>query len=134
MNSLFVRELCFGFAKHEFLIRYRQFNSLKDFADGLNPIPNNSLVLSGFNLQYKTILVRPDLKLIPSCEMGFPRNDLSKEYIDFLNRGIVGPITRKTRAKYLLDNKNNYIDPGEGKKLKLIKKCDYFTLWEIQLK
>jgi len=113
---------------------YRQFHSLKDFADGLNPIPNHSLVLSGFDLQYKTILVRPDLKLIPSCEMGFPRNDLSKEYIDFLNRGIISPISHKTGAKYLLNNKNYYIDPGEGKKLKLIKKCDYFNLWEIQAK
>jgi hypothetical protein len=113
---------------------YRQFRSIKDFADGLNPIPSHSLVLSGFNLQYKTILIRPDLKLIPSCEMGFPRNDLSKEYIDFLNLGIISPITHKTGAKYLLDNKNDYVDPGEGKKLKLIKKCDYFNLWEIQPK
>jgi len=66
--------------------------------------------------------------------MGFPRNDLSKEYIDFLNRGIISPISHKTGAKYLLNNKNYYIDPGEGKKLKLIKKCDYFNLWEIQAK
>jgi hypothetical protein len=113
---------------------YRQFHSLKDFADALNLIPDRSVVLSGFNLQYKTILVRPDLKLIPSCEMGFPRIDLSKEYIDFLNRGTISPITHKTGAKYLLDNKNYYIDPGEGKKLKLIKKFDSFNLWEIKPK
>jgi hypothetical protein len=113
---------------------YRQFHSLKDFSAALNLIPDRSVVLSGFNLQYKTILVRPDLKLIPSCEMGFPRNDLSKEYIDFLNQGIISPIARKTGAKYLLDNNNHYIDPGEGEKLKLLNKCEYFTLWEIQPK
>ena len=66
-------------------------------------------------------------KALSFWNMPFVTQEVSPEYVSQWETDI-------KNAKYLLDNKNHYIDPGEGEKLNLIKKCDYFNLWEIQPK
>jgi hypothetical protein len=114
-----------------FHINSGQIGSLKDFRDELSPIPEKSLVLTNFNLQYKILFLRPDLRLIPSCELGFTRDAISKEYISFLNEGMLSQISQKTGAKYLIESKDIYINPREGKFLKLLKTDDTLKLWRI---
>jgi hypothetical protein len=112
-------------------INSRQIDSLKEMRDGLRPIHEKSLVLSSFNLQYKTLFLRPDLRLIPSCEIGFATKTISREYKKFLNEGILGPILRKTGTKYFLDNKNTYISPKEGPFLTLLNETNSFKIWKV---
>jgi hypothetical protein len=112
-------------------INSRQIDSLKVFRVGLRPIPEKSLVLTNFNLQYKILFLRPDLRLIPSCEIGFTREDISKEYINFLNEGTLSQISKKTGATYFLEQKDTYVNPMDGKFLKLLKTNGTLKLWKI---
>lgn len=112
-------------------INIKQLASLKDFRDLLLPVPEGSLVLVDFNLQYKTLYLRPDLHIIPSCEAGFPEADISKDYINFFNEGILTPLAQKTGVKYFLESKLKYINPQEGRFLKLLNKNNELTLWQI---
>ncbi|MEJ2102637.1 MAG: hypothetical protein P8X68_22100 [Desulfobacterales bacterium] len=114
-----------------FYINFRQIGSLKEFRDQMSPIPEKSLVLTSFNLQYKILFLRPDLRLIPSCEIGFARNTISKEYINFLNEGMLRQISQKTGAKYLLESKDIYLNPEDGRLLKLLKANGNLKLWRI---
>jgi hypothetical protein len=114
-----------------FYINSRQIYSLKEFRDELSPIPGKSLVLTNFNLQYKILFLRPDLRLIPSCEIGFTRDAISKEYINFLNEGMLSQISQKTGAKFFLESKDIYINPQDGKFLKLLKTNGNLKLWRI---
>jgi hypothetical protein len=114
-----------------FYINSGQIDSLKNFRDQLSPIPEKSLVLTNFNLQYRILFLRPDLRLIPSCEMGFTKDDISKEYIDFLNEGMLSQISQKTGAKYLIESKDIYINPRDGKFLKPLKTNGPLKLWKI---
>jgi hypothetical protein len=113
------------------LVNSKQLSSLRDFEDALCPIPEGSLVLTDFSLQYKIVYLRPDLHVIPSCEMGFASAGVLKEYIDFHNEGIVTPLSQKTGAKYLLECKDMYIDPQERRFLELVNEKDDLKIWEI---
>ena len=63
--------------------------------------------------------------------MGFTRDAISKEYISFLNEGMLSQISQKTGAKYLIENKDIYINPQEGKFLKQLKTDGTLKLWRI---
>jgi len=76
--------------------------------------------------------VRPDLRLIPSCEVGFPIDDIRKEYLDFLNEGKILPLARKTGAQYFLENKRMYIDPQSGCLLRLAGKSSNLRIWQVR--
>jgi hypothetical protein len=89
-------------------------------------------VLTHFNLQYKTLFVRPDLRLIPSCEVGFAVNSIRKEYLDFLNEGKIVPLATKTGAQYFLENKKMYINPEDGCLLRLVGRRGGMRIWKVQ--
>ena len=109
----------------------KQIANLEEFQDVLTPIPERALVLTSFNLQYQTLYLRPDLRLIPSCEMGFAKKNVAEEYAQYFNEGSVSPLSKKTGAKYFLEGKDIFIDPQEGRFLKLLKKSGNFRLWKI---
>jgi hypothetical protein len=88
-------------------------------------------VLTYFNLQYKILYLRPDLRIIPSCEIGFPKESIREEYLDFLNEGEILPLARKTNARFLLEPKNMYINPKDGEFLRLVKRKHNLRIWEI---
>ena len=108
-----------------------KYSSLKEFDSSLSAIPSRSMILTDFGLQYKTLYARPDLHLIPSCELGFPTKNIRKEYIEFINEGDVLPLARKTKARFFLENKKMYINPLEGKFLKLLKESNDLKVWRI---
>ena len=129
MNDLYKKRV----GTQQTKVNFKQIDSLKKFLDILKPIPKGSLVLTDFNLQYKIIFLRPDLRLIPSCELGFTRDSISKEYINFLNEGILSQISKKTGAKYFIESKDIYLNPQDGRFLKLLKKNRRFTVWSIEV-
>jgi hypothetical protein len=112
-------------------INSRQIDALKEFGNGLRHIREKSLVLTSFNLQYKTLFLRPDLRLIPSCEIGFATKTILREYKKFYNEGILQPILQKTGARYFLHDKNNYIHPNEGRILTLLNETNSFNIWKV---
>jgi hypothetical protein len=113
-------------------INSKQIDSFTEFGYGLRPVNEESLVLASFNLQYRILYLRPDLRVIPSCEMGFAKKNILQEYLDFLNRGSFSSLSRKTGAKYLLESNDVIINPLDGKFLKLLKKNGRFKVWGIQ--
>jgi hypothetical protein len=110
---------------------YKMFSSFKAFQADLSVIPQGSVVLTHFNLQYKILYVRPDLRIIPSCEMGFPTDSIRKEYVEFMNEGEVIPLARKTSAQFLLEHKRMYINPKNGEFLRLIRKGKNLNIWKV---
>ena len=112
-------------------LNLQQVNNLKSFRETLSSVPLTSLVLSGFNLQYKLLFIRPDLRIIPSCEVVFATQYIAKEYSDFFNKGLIFPLAEKIGTKYFIDDKKNYIDPREGKYLKYLKDSDELRIWQV---
>ena len=110
---------------------YEKFSALKKFKADLSCVPVGSLVLTDFGLQYKMLFVRPDLHIMPSCEIGFPKKEIKESYIDYQNNGEFIALACKTRAKFLVEQKKKYINPEDGRYLKLIKKSDNLKVWEI---
>ena len=113
------------------LASVKQVSKLRSFQEGLASIPHNAMVLSSFNLQYKTLFLRPDIRLIPSCELGFANRYIFGEYRDFFNEGRVLSLAQKTGARFFLDNRRMYVDPVEGACLKSEADYDEFTLWAV---
>ena len=128
--------IALGYALILTLLIFRNYNklsSLREFQAGLSTIPRNSLILTDFSLQYKILYTRPDLTVIPSCEIGFAEEAIKKEYIDFLNKGKVAPLARKTGAEFLIENRRMYLDPEEGKMLRLMKDDDKLRVWKVEV-
>lgn len=111
----------------------KQVSKLRSFQEGLASIPRNALVLSSFNLQYKTLFLRPDIRLIPSCELGFASGHIFEEYADFFNNGLISPLSSKTGAGYFLGNRKTYISPQEGTYLGMSQKTEQFSLWTVSI-
>jgi hypothetical protein len=112
-------------------INIRQVASLKEFRDGLMPIPEGSLVLASFSMQYKTLYLRPDLRVIPSCEIGFTKTSISKEYMSYFNEGLLVPVSKKTGANFFLESSDIYVNPQDSRFLKLLKKNSVLKVWKI---
>lgn len=110
---------------------YEKFSALKKFKADLSAVPIGSLVLTDFGLQYKMLFVRPDLHIIPSCEIGFPKKEIKEAYIDYQNNGKLIALACKTRAKFLVEQKKKYINPEAGRYLKPVKKSNDLKVWEI---
>jgi len=97
----------------------------------LSDIPQNSTILSSFNQQYKILFVRPDLKIIPSSEIGMPSHAISDEYIAFFKLGQFKNLASKTSASYLIEAKEDYLDPREGRFLEFVGNNNKITIWKI---
>lgn len=108
------------------------YGEFEEFAGVLEPIPQEATVLLPFNQQYKTLFSRSDLRVVPSCEIGFPKDEIFKEYDQFLNRGILLPLAKKVGAKFFLESGDIYVNPEQGMSLKLIKEKGKLKLWMIK--
>ena len=113
---------------------FEKLSDLKEFRKGLSEIPAGARILTDFNLQYKALYARPDLSVIPSCELGSPTEGIAGAYIDFFNKGLLLPLARKTGADYLLEGGKKYINPIEGKHLSLVWAGEDVSLWCIHRK
>lgn len=110
---------------------YETFASLNAFQTQLSALPDRSLVLTDFNLQYKTLYTRPDLRLIPSCDLGSPLESIRKAYVGFFDKGDIGPLARKTGAAFLLENRKMYINPLDGGSLRLVNESKTLKVWSL---
>ena len=108
-----------------------EISSFKRFVDLLSPVPEKKLVLTDFNSQYRILFVRPDLRLVPSCELGFPSRSISEEYLGYFNGGRLGPLLRKTGSEFFLESKSMYLDPREAGSLKLVNESREFMVWRV---
>jgi hypothetical protein len=108
-----------------------EVSSFKRLQDVLSSVPNKKLVLTDFNSQYKILFVRPDLRVIPSCELGFPTRVIYNEYLAYFNGGRPGPLLKKTGAEFLLESKSMYLHPQDTSLLNLVSESRAFILWKI---
>jgi hypothetical protein len=97
----------------------------------LSSIPKGQTILSSFNLQYRILFVRPDLKIIPSCDITWPSPQIRDEYIEFFKSGKFKGLASSTSARYLIEANEMYLDPRESKYLEFVDKQDKLTIWKI---
>jgi hypothetical protein len=108
-----------------------QFRVINETEKLLSNIPQSSTILSSFNQQYKILFVRPDLKIIPSSEIGMPIQAIRDEYIAFFKLGQFKNLASKTSASYLIEAKEDYLDPQESRFLQFVGKYNKMTIWKI---
>lgn len=65
----------------------RRIREVGRLAQALETVPAGSLVLADFNLQYRLLFARPDLRVVPSCELGFASDAILPAYRAYFNEG-----------------------------------------------
>ena len=75
--------------------------------------------------------LEPDLKIIFSCDISWPSHGIRDEYIDFFKLGLFKNLASKTSASYLIEAKEDYIDPRESRFLQFLGNNNKMTIWEI---
>ncbi len=105
--------------------------TLQETAELLAAVPENSIVLSSFNRQYLLLFLRPDLRIIPSSEAGLPAGSIRNEYVAFFKEGAFKELSRRTSAAFLIEGKDMYLDPGEGRFLEPLARKGEVRLWRI---
>jgi hypothetical protein len=108
-----------------------QFNIINKNEKLLSSIPKNSTILSSFNQQYDILFVRPDLKIIPSCEIGLPSRSIHDEYIAFFKSGAFRALASKTGVAYLVEAQDMYLDPRECRYLQFMDNYNKIRVWKI---
>jgi len=76
----------------------------------LDAVPKGSLVLTDFNLQYRLLFVRPDLRLVPSCELGFPAEAILPAYRRFFEDGDPCGLARAIDAAWFVGREHMPLD------------------------
>jgi hypothetical protein len=112
-------------------VNVRKHAFFHEYEKDLAPVPRNALALTTFNPQYTILFLRPDLRLIPSCEIGFHDPSISQEYTDLFNKGRPVALARKTGAQYFLEARNLYVDPRDGSALRLLSENKRLRVWQI---
>ncbi|MGD8860490.1 MAG: hypothetical protein PVI30_10810 [Myxococcales bacterium] len=98
----------------------------------LRPIPGGSRVLTAFNRQYEILYARPDLSIVPSCEIGFPADSIREAYVGYINQGRVCTLARRVGAAYYVDGRSLYLDPADTDCLELISEDDHQRVWRVR--
>ena len=80
-----------------------EYAALDGFRRELDAVPQHEIVLSEFNLQYQLLYARPDLRLVPSPEIGTEPEDMRREYQAF-HRGEVCALARRIGAGYFAES------------------------------
>jgi hypothetical protein len=116
---------------YAFKINLDQLEAVNKTEIFLYSIPRGQTILSSFNQQYRILFVRPDLKVIPSCDITWPSPQIRDEYIEFFKSGKFKSLASKTSARYLIEANEMYLDPSESKYLEFVDKQDKLTIWKI---
>jgi hypothetical protein len=112
-------------------INFDQLKAINETEELLSNIPRNSTILSSFNQQYDILFVRPDLKIIPSSEIGMPSHSIRDEYILFFKSGQFKNLASKTSASYLIEANEIYLDPRESQFLQFLGNYNKMKIWKI---
>jgi hypothetical protein len=97
----------------------------------LGQVPAGALMLTEFNLQYLALYARPDLRIVPSSELGFASAEIVEEYRGFFNRGKVCPLARTISAAFFLESRGTYLDPRFAACLRFAGEIGEYQLWKI---
>ncbi len=108
-----------------------QLQKIRETAELLSVIPERSIILSSFNQQYTILFVRPDLKIIPSSEAGLPAKAIREAYVAFFKEGAMRELAQRTGAAFLIEGKDIYLDPGEGRGLAPVAGNGRMRVWRI---
>lgn len=109
----------------------RQYAALADVAPSLRAIPHGGLVLTEFNLQYRLLFARPDLALVPSSELGFPRADIHAEYVGYIRTGRACALARRVGAAFLVDTPTHRLDATDTACLDRLPAKGPLRLWRV---
>jgi hypothetical protein len=104
---------------------------LRSTQAALSSLPEGETALTSFNQQYRTLFLRPDLRLIPSPEIGFPCAAIQAAYVDFFKAGRFLKLAEQTGARFLIEAQDIYLDPAESRTLRLRGSAEKFHVWEI---
>jgi hypothetical protein len=88
-------------------------------------------VITEFNLQYELLYARADLSLIPSCEIGFARDDIHDAYIAYMNRGEVCDLAAVSGAGFLVEKRTSYLDPDAAECMRLQSDDGVLRIWTL---
>jgi hypothetical protein len=109
-----------------------QYRALGRVGALLGPVPEGSLVLTSFNQQFEVLYNRPDLAVVPSCELGFPKDELRGPYLAYLNAGRVCSLARVISAGYFVEAGTDYLDPRDTGCLRLLQGDGALRLWRVE--
>lgn len=98
----------------------------------LDVVPPGSLVITDFNQQYELLYVRPDLSLIPSCEIGFPSDAIRGAYRRYLLEGQVCGLALAVGARYVIDRGAQYFDPADVGCLRSLRRTERRRIWAVE--
>lgn len=113
-------------------INLKQLQDLINLDKTLQGIPLKTTLLTTFNQQYQLLFVRPDLRLIPSCEIAFFNDQIKQEYKNFFADGQFYRLAKKLNVKYLIEAQDMYIDPNDARNLKLLSENSKLKVWRIE--
>jgi hypothetical protein len=102
------------------------------YRDALKSIPGGSLVLTEFNLQYMLLYLRPDLRLVPSCEVAFFDPAIKAEYVSYLQHGDVCGLARKIDADFFVEARQTYLDPRKTRCLQHVIGVKGMNIWRVR--
>jgi hypothetical protein len=97
----------------------------------LSEVAPGSLAITDFNQQYELLYVRPDLSLVPSCEIGFPSEAIREDYRRYLGEGRVCTLARATAAEYVIDAGAQYLNPDDVGCLRLVRGGAKRRIWAV---
>ena len=114
------------------VIGLKEYVRLRHLAGDLAPVPRDALVLTEFDAQYELLLVRPDLRLVPSSELVFFAPAIRTEYLGFFNRGEVCPLARRIGATFFVERRGMYVDPQSASCLERVPSSAALNLWRVK--
>lgn len=110
----------------------KELTSMERTASALEQVPEGSLVVTEFNLQYSLLLARPDLRLVPSCELGFPRAEIKEPYVGYVNDGRVCALATAVQATHFVEARRVYLDPLDTACLELVAEDPTLRIWRVR--
>jgi hypothetical protein len=93
------------------VVSFRRNREFEDIARALDAVPKGSLLLADFDLQFQLLFVRPDLRLVPSCEIGYPSQEILPEYRRFVNEGAPCELAKAIGAEWFVGQESPQYDP-----------------------
>lgn len=92
-------------------VESRRLRADEELTTALEAVPKGSLVLTDFNLQFRLLFLRPDLRLVPSCEIGYPSKTILQEYRRYINEGEPCELAQAIGAEWFIGPELIPFDP-----------------------
>lgn len=107
-----------------------KYAELDAFRRELDVVPPHGLVLAEFNLQYRLLFARPDLRLVPSPGLGLERQEIHDEYAAFY-RGEVCALARRIGAGFFVEGGQMTLRPERTPCLEPVPGARSVQIWRV---